>query len=160
MPQFNDHIKQSCRNLRFLELINKSDSSYFDWQVTVCFYAAVHLVNAHLSLYGMQYRKHVDVKDAINFKNNNAVSKGTAFPEREYLAFTKLQSLSRRSRYLVNEKEMNTDTASLTYPIHLQRAIVQLNLLVTYLARLHKFKIDKIHFNCKDITIKDITFIH
>ena len=115
MPQFDKHIHQTSHNLKFLELVNQNGNNFFDWQVTICFYTALHLVNAHLSLFQMQYRKHVDVKDAINPKNIQSVSSGSALPDNEYLAYTKLQSLSRRSRYLVNEKDGNLNSGASVY---------------------------------------------
>ena len=73
--------------------------SQFDWQVTICFYTAVHLINCHLANFGLQYRKHKDVKDALNPYTISPAK----LPEDEYSAYISLQSLSRRSRYLVNE---------------------------------------------------------
>jgi len=59
LAQFDEHIQQANHNLQFLSFANQAGSAYYDWQVTICFYTALHLVNAHLSLFNMQYRKHV-----------------------------------------------------------------------------------------------------
>ena len=44
MPQFEDHVKQAQHNLKFLENINAGNYDCVDWQVTTCFYTALHLV--------------------------------------------------------------------------------------------------------------------
>jgi uncharacterized protein (UPF0332 family) len=100
LASFENHISQAKRNLQFLQEINQNIENYIDWQVTVCFYSALHLVNAHLSQYGLQYRRHSDVKHALNPKVQASPSK---LPENEYVAYVTLQMLSRRSRYLEND---------------------------------------------------------
>lgn len=66
MATFDEHISQAKKNLLFLESINIHCKQFYDWQVTVCFYSCLHFVNAHLSKFDLQYRKHKDVKDALN----------------------------------------------------------------------------------------------
>lgn len=158
MPQYNQHIQQAKQNMLFLEYVNSNGNAFYDWQVTTCFYVAVHLVNAHLSLHHMQYRKHVDVKDALNPLSKK--SSATALPNNEYLAYTKLQSLSRRSRYLVNEKDGNlaTDTAFLTFEVHLSKALKHLNTLLFYFSDKYNFEVDKININCAGVTKENLFF--
>ena len=160
MPQFDEHILQATRNLQFLEFVNTSGNKYCDWQVTICFYTAVHFVNAHLSLYNMQYRKHVDVKDALNTKNIQSIKNGSALPEQEYLAYAKLQSLSRRSRYLVNEKDDNLSNtqAFLTYEVHLKKALRHLNTLVIFFSKKYNLPVSSIKINCEGINKDELTF--
>lgn len=100
MPSFEEHIIQVNRNLNFLTNINNNVTDCCDWQITVCFYTALHIINAHLSKFDLQYRKHSDVNHAIN---PYTISPGR-IPEDVYISYMSLQSLSRRSRYLVNEK--------------------------------------------------------
>ena len=99
MPQFEDHIAQAERNFRILEQVNKHIHNSQDWQVTIIFYTALHLVNAHTAKVGLQYRKHSDVMHAINPFNTTSLAK---LDENIYVAYESLMSLSRRSRYLVN----------------------------------------------------------
>lgn len=108
----------------------------------------------------MQYRKHVDVKDALNPKNPLSVNKGSALPEKEYLAYTKLQSLSRRSRYLVNEKDNNlgSDKAAFTYDIHLQRSLRHLNTLINYFKKSYNISVSKIQLKCTGINSGELCF--
>lgn len=143
-----------------MEKIN--GQQFVDWQVTTCFYCAVHLVNAHLSLHNMQYRKHVDVKDAINPKNAQSISNNSSFPDDVYLAYTKLQSLSRRSRYLVNDNDnnLNSDKAALTFDVHLAKAIRHLNTMWEYMNKVHSVQIPKIILVCDGINqASKISFI-
>lgn len=160
LPQFDKHITQAKHNLLFLEHINQTSITFFDWQVTVCFYAALHLVNAHLSLHQMQYRKHVDVKDAINPKNQRSFNIDSALPDNEYLAYTKLQSLSRRSRYLVNEKDANlsSDQVFLTYEIHLSKSLKHLNTIINYFCSKYQFDIIPIKIRCQGIQKGDLSY--
>lgn len=161
MPTFQQHIDQAKKNLTFLETINQHASAHVDWQVTVCFYTSLHLVNAHLSVYNMQYRKHVDVKDALNPRNVNSIKEGSSLPDAQYLAYMKLQSLSRRSRYLVNEKDGNlgSDQAYLTFDIHLGRALRHLNNLMSYFNTSYKIGLPKVKINCAELTYSDTPFI-
>lgn len=161
MPQFSDHIDQAKHNLRFLENVNKHGPSFLDWEVTTCFYITVHLVNAHLSLHDMQYRKHVDVKAALNPKSQQSVANGTAMDETEYLAYMKLQSLSRRSRYLVNEKDDNLESknAFKTYDVHFARALRHLNTLLDYFKKSHKQDLGKITISCPEIKSGELSFV-
>jgi len=108
----------------------------------------------------MQYRKHVDVKDAINPKNQKSVTNGSALADNEYLAYTKLQSLSRRSRYLVNEKDNNlkSNTASLTYEIHLSRSLKHLHTLILFFKRKYNLDYPNISIECEGIKKGDLCF--
>jgi hypothetical protein len=160
LAQFDEHIQQAKHNLRFLEFANPSGSIYYDWQVTICFYTALHLVNAHLSLFNMQYRKHVDVKDALNPKNAQSIATGSALPDNEYLAYMKLQSLSRRSRYLVNEKDGNiaSQQAFITHDIHLNKSLKHLNTLINFFSRKYNLSFPKIAITCIGIGQGDLVF--
>jgi hypothetical protein len=148
VPLFDAHIHQAKCNLAFLEKINAPE--YFDWQVTVCFYTAVHLINAHLSLHNLQYRKHVDVKNAINPFSRDAISSGSALPEDVFISYKTLELLSRRSRYLVNIKDDNLydhTSAALTFEIHLLKTLRHLDKIIRYM-------IAKDYFSCPEIALK------
>lgn len=150
MPQFNDHIRQADRNLRFLKEINNSISDCMDWQVTVCFYIAVHYVNAHLAQVGLQYRKHKDVNDAISPYNRASVTK---VPEDVFVAYMKLQKLSRRSRYLVNQEDnqLHSTQAALTYYKHLLKAIRNLDVVSAYFCGHYKLYPTPVPIKCEGL---------
>jgi hypothetical protein len=150
LATFDEHINQAKRNLAFLESINHSVKDCIDWQVTVSFYTALHLINAHLSTFDLQYRKHVDVKNALNPERTLSISK---LPEDEYVAYAALQMLSRRSRYLVNEKDsqIGATTAFLTHDIHLAKSVKHLDCLVTFFQNKYKVSLPSISIKCPDL---------
>jgi hypothetical protein len=154
LAAFDEHINQAKRNLKFLESINNNIDNCYDWQATVCFYTSLHLVNAHLSKFNLQYRKHSDVNYALNFTVTTSVSK---LPEDEYIAYTSLQSLSRRSRYLVNEKDNNigNEKAFLTYEKHLAKAIKHLDLLISYFNNKYHSNIGQVTIKCSEVQSKE-----
>lgn len=151
MPQFADHIKQARHNLNFLAQINSGKYECIDWQVTTCFYVALHLVNAHLAKHNMQYRSHNKVKEALNPAIDLSFTK---LPEDEYVAYVSLQNLSRRSRYLVNDKDINSDKVSITYEKHLAKAIRHLDRLLSYFSENYNLSIEKIQMRCSAIKIR------
>ncbi|MCB0737044.1 MAG: hypothetical protein KDC92_05990, partial [Bacteroidetes bacterium] len=147
MAKFEDHLNQARSNLKFLEVVNEKAFEFIDWQVTVCFYTSLHLINAHLAKHQLQYRSHTDVKNAINPKNPFAVSK---LQENEYVAYVTLQMLSRRSRYLVQEKDSNIDSDQvfLTYEKHLSKALRHLDCLISYFNQNYSAGIPKATIRC------------
>lgn len=157
MAKFEDHISQAKRNLSFLESINQKVQDSFDWQVTVCFYTSLHLVNAHLSQYDLQYRKHKDVNFALNFENRTSPAR---LPEDEYLAYNALQSLSRRSRYLVNEKDnkLGTDQAFLIYEKHIARAFRHLDKLLIHFSARYSLDFKPVKITCSEIKKNELKF--
>ncbi len=152
MATAQEHINQANRNIAFLQNINQSIDDCIDWQVTVSFYTALHLVNAHISTFNLQYRRHTDVKDVLNPYNLTSVMK---LPENEYTAYMSLQSLSRRARYLVNEKDGNldTNTAFLTYEKHLAKALKHLDVLMQYFTTKYSYTLPKISVKCTGLKI-------
>lgn len=157
MARYEDHIQQATRNLHFLESINSSVPDCYDWQVTVCFYTALHLVNAHLSKYDLQCRKHKDVNYALNFENRTSPAR---LPEDGYVAYMALQSLSRRSRYLVSEKDgqLAGTTAHFTYDKHLVRSLRHLNRLMEHFDALYKTGINPIRIRCAEMKLHELKF--
>jgi len=148
VPLFKDHIAQANSNLVFLENVNQKIASCHDWQVTICFYTAVHLVNAHLANYGLQYRSHEQVKNALNPETQLSATK---IEEEAYISFVKLQHLSRRSRYLVKDGDNPPATSEtfFTYDKHFAKAIKHLDNLIIY------FK-SKLNIDCNSPTINCI----
>ncbi len=157
MAQFSDHLAQSKKNLAFLSSINQNVANCTDWQVTVCFYTSLHLVNAHLAKFEMQYRKHTDVKNALNPLNALSVAK---LPEDIYVSYMILQSLSRRARYLVEEKDTNlkSNAAFLIYDKHLSKALRHLDKIITYFSAHYQFQIPKVNISCPEIKAGELAF--
>ena len=149
MADFNQHIKQAKSNLTFLSKINKSCNEHWDWQVTTCFYVAVHLANAH-------FRTHSEVKTALN---PTVQISATKFNESEYLSYVKLMNLSRRARYLCHDKPSNKDSAAFfTHDVHLNKALKNLDNLLVFFATEYKVEFEKIDINCQELKNKETTF--
>lgn len=154
MPKPDDHIKQVINNLEFLQKTDSTIEGFFDWKVTVCFYTAVHLINSHLANFGLQYRNHGDVNNALNPYSPLSLSK---LPEDEYVAYLSLQSLSRRSRYLVSEKDSNlkSDLAFSTYEKQYAKGVRHLDRLLKFFAQKYKYNINPISVKCSELTQND-----
>jgi hypothetical protein len=157
LPSYQDHINQSVNNLSFFEQVNRYIPTQYDWQVTISFYSSLHLINAHLAHFGLQYRKHKDVKDALNPYSLSPAK----LPENEYSAYISLQSLSRRARYLVNEKNENLSSTNpfFTYEKHLSRALKHLNTLMTFFDAKYTLDLTPIKIICSDLKYADVKFI-
>jgi hypothetical protein len=148
MASFDQHLAQAKNNLLFLKEINDK-SKFYDWQVTTCFYVAVHLVNAHLAMLAdLHYRTHKETKHAISPDNNTSTCK---FTEDAHDKYVSLEKLSRRSRYLCNHEPTGAvdDKKGFTTDLkHLQRSIVRLNSLMVYFKSIHGSEFDSIVITC------------
>lgn len=159
MATFEQHIAQAKKNLSFLGKINDSCNDFWDWQVTTCFYVAVHLANAHISnKAGMHFRTHSDVKYALNPTVQLSLSK---FDENEFNAYVKLMNLSRRARYLCHDSPTNLDAriGHFTHDVHLNKAIKNLDKLLTYMENEYKISFDKSPIKCLSLTVSTNYFV-
>jgi hypothetical protein len=152
VADFNEHITQCKTNLSFLVDVNsKNQNKYWDWQVTICYYTAVHIINAHLATTAnLHYRTHEQVKDAIYHGNSMSLC---AIPEQQYLAYAKLEGLSRRSRYLCNP-ESPDNIAFLTFDKHFAKAIKNLDILLTYFSNKYHVNFGNPVVRCLDLNSK------
>ena len=154
MANFDEHIIQAKNNLRFLEQVNTEVGGNWDWQVTVCFYSALHLVNAHVvAKTGKNYLTHGKVAAIINPYTELSVAK---LNEDVYNSYIALSNLSRRSRYLINEKAANRDDGDvqvccITHSKHFKKAIHHLNIIISYLSKEHKTVFGKTSVSCLDL---------
>jgi len=148
MADFNDHISQAKHNLKFLSGINMSHNEFFDWEVTVSYYTAVHLINAHISKKSnLHFRTHSDSKMAINPFGSLA---NTKVPENIYKSYIKLELLSRRARYLIKDVEnaIPDNSAHFTYDKHFSKAIRHLDILITYFSKEYSITFPVIDIFC------------
>lgn len=141
MASFSQHIKQANKNIEFLKSINRLDTPNWEWQVTVCFYVAVHIVNAHIAKKeDKHYRSHKKVNDAINPYTQLSISKVS---EDCFVAYKTLQSLARRSRYLCHEVEsVSSEGAYFTEERHFKKSLKNLDMVMSYFAGLHEIEFD------------------
>ena len=117
--------------------------NFWDWQVTISFYTALHLVNAHIfQKTGNSYTTHSQADAVINFANSLSIAK---LPQDEYLAYAKLQMLSRRARYLMSEEKRT----SFTDEKHFVKAITHLDKLITFFDNQYNLNFPKKVMGCK-----------
>jgi len=112
----------------------------------------LHLAIAHLSTHGLQYRKHHDVNFALNPDVPVSISK---LPQDEYDAYIALQRLSRRSRYLVNDKDIRNERVFLIYDKHLAKAVKYLDKLLAYFSKKYQVELPAIPFTCPELKRTD-----
>lgn len=157
MASFDEHIIQAKSNLRFLHSVNDKVDNHWDWQVTITFYIAVHLINAHIARKSNQhYRSHELVNNSINPFNPTSITKLT---EELYASYMKLQNLSRRSRYLCHDDPKNRDKgAFLTYDKHFSKAITHLDKLLHFISNEYSISFDTTSLNCLELLKK--SFAH
>lgn len=151
MASFDEHIGQSKSNLLFLAQINSECNSYWDWQVTTCFYIGVHLVNAHLAKKAnLHYRTHEAAKNAIN---PYSVASPCKIPEEIYKSYIKLENLSRRSRYMCSDVEGAPNySAFRTKPAHFARTIRHLDKVIEYFKNIYTIQFDKVKIVCPELS--------
>lgn len=151
MPSFDAHLSQAKSNLTFLEHVNHTLPEQRDWQVTVCFYVAVHLANAYLADKEHQhYQTHGKRDLALNPFNGAAQH---SWPEDEYYAYEDLSALSRRSRYLCSEADNRGDRnvrnqAFLTHEKHLLEALRNLDLVMTHFENVYNQDLPILEMTC------------
>jgi len=156
MASFDQHIAHALSNIEFLKIINLNVDNFWDWKVTTSFYVAVHLMNAHLSKkLGFTYRTHKEVDNSLNCENNLSIAK---VDEETYVAYSILSKLSRRSRYLVHEKDARSTALCLTYDRHFLKSLVHLNTLMLFIEKEYGVKFQKIELNCIELKSKNLKF--
>lgn len=154
MGTFSEHIQQSKNNLDFLSSVNNNVNNRWDWQVTVSYYVAVHLVNAHIvSKTNKNYLSHNQVADLINPYNQLSLAK---LDEDTYTSYVKLQLLSRRSRYLLNEGfkkkgVVDIQPACITYDKHFRKSIYHLDKIMNYMSNNNDISFSKSNLKCDEL---------
>jgi len=137
LASFENHVIQAKSNIDFLLQTNSAGTKFWDWQVTICFYIAVHTVNAHIAkTANLHYHTHELVKNVLNPYNQLSIC---AVPINVYLDYTKLEGLSRRSRYLCNHEDAKKDAeiSHITFDKHFAKAVKCLDRLLNHFNRLH-----------------------
>lgn len=149
MASFDEHINQAKRNCEFLSYVNRDYPLFWDWQTTISFYSAVHLVNAHIArIADLHYRSHEQIETAINPYGVSPCK----LPEEIFLAYYNLQWLSRRSRYLISDEASDQSTSvHFTKGKHLTRAIKRLNTLMEYIAERYGQAFEVHSINCPSL---------
>lgn len=161
MASFDEHITHAKSNLDYLSKINNLINDRWDWQVTTCFYTALHLMNAHIAKKANKnYLSHTRVDIALN-PYGMSVSK---LDEDTYAAYNSLSNLSRRSRYLLTENRSQVDTEvdiqreCLTYSKHFKKAIHHLDIVISFINKEYGNQIGNTEVKCIDL--KSMKFVN
>lgn len=156
MPNFLEHLRKSNENLVFLEKISNFDN-YWDWKVTVSFYVALHLINAHIAKkIDAHYRSHNKVENAINPFNEMSPTK---LNDDIYKSYIKLQNLSRRARYLVHDKpDEKSDNVFFTYDKHFKKSIIHLDNIISFFENEYNYHLNTIQLP-KYIEVNEVNHI-
>lgn len=156
MASFDEHISQAKQNLAFLGEVNSYSNDKWDWQVTICFYSAVHLMNAHIvAKTNTNYLSHKKVESALNPYGLSPAR----LDVNTFNSYNKLCILSRRSRYLLQEGfDINNplQIASSTYSKHMKKAIYHLDAILIYIRDNYPSTFQDINIKCADL--KGLTF--
>lgn len=116
------------------------------------------MINAHIvKKTGANYLSHREVDNMLNPFNQMSVSR---LDEATYTAYQMLYQLSRRSRYLLNDKGVKTTAdlkpACLTYSKHLKKAVKHLETIIEYMVKIHNQNIPKTSVKCIDLKGADL----
>lgn len=107
MADFTNHIAQSKKNIYLLKFLNDNPTSDIDkqWQITVAYYSALHLINAFLSdKADLHPNNHHSLKEFIEPSAVNTIG------EDLYASYTHLEMLSRKARYLCDNSGQNSSS--------------------------------------------------
>lgn len=148
MADLQAHVKQAKKNLATLSETSQKIKDSWDWQVTMSYYAAVHLMNGHLAAkVNLHYKTHKDVKIALFDERLSC-----KLPDDIYYAYVSLENLSRRSRYLCHEDSQMDNTHEFkTFDRHLKKALYNLDIILKYFSAEYKLSFEKLPIDCLEI---------
>jgi hypothetical protein len=157
VADFQSHIIQSQHNFSVLGQLNAKVSNSIDWQITICFYTALHLIDAYLAKEGnIHYNKHIEVRKAIWFDEPLSLLK---LPEDICLAYRSLENLSRKARYLCSDidgqREKEKAIAHIVKDKDLYKALKKCGVIIEYFANKYpeEVRFETIKMMCKEATI-------
>jgi hypothetical protein len=137
MASFSDHILQAEHNLAYLrQIIHQLHPRNLSWEVTVCYYVAVHLVNAHIeSQLKVSYQSHDRIKKALFYDRHSSAR----ISKQAFDTYNQLTRLSRIARYLFDSQTALTPV-QITQQ-HRADAELYLNRLIAYFNGLYALTI-------------------
>lgn len=152
MAEFHSHIEKAKSNLRILKEINAKVNNSLDWQITVCFYTALHVIDAYLANESdLHYNTHKEVDLAINPYNQLSTTK---IEFDIYKHYQKLFNLSRMSRYMCsNNHETRKSDNGLTHVVNdkdLKKAIVSLNIILSHFDKKYSLEFPITELLCRE----------
>jgi hypothetical protein len=152
MPAHEAHHKKAAHNLDLVSKINlELSDEWWDWQVTIVFYSALHIVNTYLArVHDLHYMTHVKVYDALNPENAMSVAR---IDEEPFVAYESLRKLSRRSRYLVHgDNGVNSPNQTFfTYEKHLAKAVRHYEVVAKWFKTKYGINIPAVDVKCMEL---------
>jgi hypothetical protein len=160
VANYSEHLSQANKNILILEKVNQFIPESWDWQVTIAYYSGLHLANAHIAhTINQHYRTHGRVGEALN---PYTITNPSKFEEDAYVSYLTLQNLSRRSRYLINDKDASNDAerAHFTSEKHLAKAVRNLETILVFFSKVYGVNFRSIPFNCERIKKEKLTYFN
>ena len=118
MPSFTEHIEKVKRNIDFFHSINPNGEECFDWQVTVLFYIAVHIVDAHLDRFSIHPTTHTERKENLSFDSPRTSRITSQDAWDDYMSLEGQSRKYRYDKYRGNPKQLRKSCNSLESIIH------------------------------------------
>ena len=158
MATFIDHCNRAKSNHALFIKLN-SENVFLDWQVTACFYCALHLISAHLLKAGsLRCKNHSAIEKHINFQNSNSSYR---LSEDDFVSYANLYMLSKRARYMSCEKD-GVALDDVTYHIsdkHIARAVRDLNRIIVCFENIYSQNlINPSKINCSRIKLEKLQY--
>ncbi len=154
MANFSDHVSQAKKNIEVLKGLNKDSQFEHEWQITVAYYVALHLLHAFIA-----------DKSDLHPTNHNylkgMIEPGTTFSNTElednvYSSYAHLEILSRKSRYLCVGKA-NPEKAVYATNKDFQRSIQYLDKVICFFEGVCNETIESIDFEiCESKYTKEL----
>jgi hypothetical protein len=147
VANYSEHFLQAKKNMGFLSRVNSTTPESWDWQVTVSYYIAVHVMNGHLAKTAdLHYNTHEKVKVALSSPTSVC-----RIPDEIYTSYVKLEGLSRRARYLCHEDSINAGNQHFTYDKHLKKAVKNLDKILIHFDNLYEIGFDRVEISCAEL---------
>lgn len=139
MADFNAHLRKAQENLDLIQHLEKERTGDLDWKVTLCFYTALHLMNAYMAREkGWHYKTHNQVDNALNPFGDSELK----LDETTYTSYTQLYKISRRARYLCNP-DAHDEHAHFIENKHHKKAIKHLDKLMVFFGKKYSVVFEK-----------------
>lgn len=145
MAGYLSHLDKAKENLELLQFLEVNRGNDLDWKVTLCFYTALHLMNAYLAKEkNWHYRTHKKVNDVLNPFNDDSELR---LDNDTYTSYEQLYKLSRRARYLCNPDETENGIAHYIQDKHHKKAIKHLDKVIIFFSKKYTEEFNKYFIN-------------
>ena len=138
MASFRDHISQAEENISFLFQIRTLPDRNLSWEVTVCYYIAVHLMNARIAdKLQVTFDNHSDINKNLFYDKNSSAR----IFRKVFITYKELTRLSRISRYLMDPNLKNPSMKIRIEQQDIQNANDYTNTIIAYFNKEYNLQI-------------------